>query len=220
MLWNADAFVDHDPQDLLSTHERAGAAMTLAVVRVDRGADLTLHGGRVLFVDRRHRPGVGGFLYIGVAVVSADAAESLNESSPRGLAEALLRPMAQRNEIALHVHDGYALDVGTPGRYVQANLDALYERGPAPPVPFPGALVQSDQARSYRGVGADVEAGSIRSAAVVMRRARVLSGARLDHAVVWPSEIVPAGVAVTNALWALGRPHMDDVDPTPATPGP
>lgn len=207
IVWNADALVDIDPRDLVETHRRGKAGLTLAVRPVDEEADLLAKRKAVEFVDRRRQQDLGGFQYVGVAVIAERSVRELGHAGPAGLAEALFRPLAERGDIGLHVHEGYALDVGTPARYLQANLDALYRHGPAPPIRFPGVVTGPPEARRYIGERAAAGGRGVGRGAVVMRGARVSPGARVQEAVVWPGEKVPSSANVTRSIWALGEAH-------------
>lgn len=128
---NADTLTDLRPEDLLATHRRIGAPATVAVVPVEVRADLEIDGERaVRFIDRRAEPGAPGFLFIGMAAFERDAlAPLLEPGKVAGLGEVVLRPLAERGELAVHVHDGYALDVGTHERLEDARR-LLGERTP------------------------------------------------------------------------------------------
>lgn len=203
VTFNADMLCDVDVAALLDAHERSGAAATLAVRRVTSGADLTIEGGSASsFVDRR-RADEPGARFLGIAAFERDALE-LPTHRPAGLAEVVLRPLVERGDTAVFEHDGYALDVGTPARFLRASLDVLDGRAPAAPDGPPGDVVPADGGRAYVGPGAAVERASLGAGAVVLAGAIVEPGARVHRAVVWPGERVAAGCTVTGAVAALG----------------
>ncbi len=115
---NADAITDLNVNDLLETHRRLKAPATVASRRVDEGADLQVGDERaVRFIDRRTEPNAAGHLYIGVAAFDRDrVAHLLEPGKVAGLGEAVLKPLAEQGELAVHEHAGSALDVGTPER--------------------------------------------------------------------------------------------------------
>jgi mannose-1-phosphate guanylyltransferase len=134
VTWNADVVTDLRPAALVRAHEAGGAPATVTVRPVDKGADLRIRGGRAIeFIDRRSSPGASGALFLGLAVFEREALELLPDRRPVGLAEGLLRPLAARDELAVHVHTGYWIDVGTPGRYLRAWLDCVTGRAPGAP---------------------------------------------------------------------------------------
>lgn len=125
---NADVLTDLRIEDLLETHELLGAPGTVAVVRAEQGADLEIErapgapdqsrGYVTRFVDRRAEPGAPGVRFIGAAVFERRAvAELLTLGMVAGLGEAILAPLVRRTRgrgLAYHLHEGRALDVGTP----------------------------------------------------------------------------------------------------------
>ena len=203
LVWNADALTDVDPASLLAAHRQGERPLTLAVTRVDVGADLVQDAGRLRFIDRRTRAGAAGYRYIGVAAIRHDALETLDDDEPPGLAEALFRPLADGRQITIHVHEGYALDVGTPARYLQANLDVLDGRAPAPGALIPGTIGETDAGRVYVGPGASAPADALGGGAVIMQGASVAEGAFVQNAVVWPGEAI-AGGTIVDGIYAGG----------------
>lgn len=202
VCWNADALVDLNPRELISAHASTGAEATIAIVPVQSGADVRVEGSRVVELWDGHGSAPGG-LYIGIAVFEQEALESIGETRPVGIFEALLRPLAERGKLAVVAHPGYALDVGTPSRFLQASLDVLEGGGPRPPGGrWPGEIVEVEGGRAYIGPGARV-GGVLEPGAVVLADAVVEPGARIHRAIVWPGERVGAGTEVANAIWPL-----------------
>ncbi len=205
VTYNADLLADVSVAALIAAHERAGALVTAAVGLVEAGADLALDDARVTsFVDRRKHADKAGARFLGTAVIERGALDLIPDRRPVDLAEGLLRPAAERGELAVFVHDSYARDVGTPRAYLQASIDLLAGEGPRPPAPLPGDIVEVDGGRAYVGPGARVPQDALGPEAVVLREASVGEGARLERALVWPHERVPVGKRVVEAIWALG----------------
>jgi mannose-1-phosphate guanylyltransferase len=136
---NADALTDLDLGALLAAHRRGGAPATLVGAPVARRADLLVAGLRAVeLLDRRaeDRPGAR---FLGIAAFEPAALELLRAGGPPGLTEALLRPLIDAGEAAVFVHHGYALDVGTPERYLQAARDVRGGRVSRPARRSPGS---------------------------------------------------------------------------------
>lgn len=205
LVANGDLLCDLDPLALLERHTAAGAEATLAVQMVSRGADLQTGGGYAVgFIDRRRTPGAGGARYLGMAAFEPAVLEALPERRPLGLGEAVLRPLAEAGQIAIHVHEGYGLDVGTIGRYLQANDDLL--NGRIQTIAPPGRIVEpAAGGRAYLGPGARAEPASLGSGAVILGGATVAPDAMVRDAVVWPGERVPPGARIESAVWFGGR---------------
>ncbi|MDQ4144445.1 MAG: NDP-sugar synthase [Actinomycetota bacterium] len=203
VTWNSDSLTDLDVEDLLFAHERNGALATIAVIESDAG-DFEHSAGRVTgLVDRRveSKPGPR---FIGVAVYERDALRLLSERRPLGATEGLLRPLLERGELVTYEHFGYWLDVGTPGRYLEANLDVVEGRAPPAPRDIPGEIVDVAGGRAYVGPGASADAGSVGPGAVILAGGVVEAGARVAGSVVWPGERVPSGMSLDRCVWFGG----------------
>jgi mannose-1-phosphate guanylyltransferase len=122
VVFNGDLLTDLRLGVLLATHRREAAPATVAVRSVPSGADLEVHDGRATrFIDRRVQGDEPGALYIGAAVIERDhVAPLLQPGKIAGLGEAVIKPLADRGELAVHEHSGYAIDVGTPAQLSRA----------------------------------------------------------------------------------------------------
>lgn len=133
VVMNGDTIADLDVDDLMASHRRFGSAATLAVEAVSRGADFCVDGERATrMVLRKRVPDVAGARYIGVGVFERAALVPLLRDArpPLGLAEAVFGPLTASGRLAVHRHDGLALDVGTPEALAEAR--SLAEAGALP----------------------------------------------------------------------------------------
>jgi NDP-sugar pyrophosphorylase family protein len=206
LVCNGDTLSDVSAARLLAQHRLTGAPATVAVRSVDRGADLLVEDGRAIgFIDRRSQPEAAGAKYLGIAAFESRALALLPDSRPAGLAESLLRPLAERGE--LHTYDsvGYTLDVGTVARYLEASLDLLEGRGPVSPRPPPGELVEVEGGRVYLGIDVAADEESIGPGAILLAGAALHEGSYVSNAIVWPDEEVPRDTRVTSGVWAHGE---------------
>ena len=122
-----------------------------------------------------------------MAAFDPAALDALPDRRPLGLAEAVFRPMIETGNVAVHVHGGYALDVGTIERYLQANDDVL--NGRVGTIVSPGEVLPlATGGRAYLGPDAHASPATLGSGAVVLRGASVPAGAMVRAAVVWPNE--------------------------------
>ncbi|MFN2389651.1 MAG: sugar phosphate nucleotidyltransferase [Actinomycetota bacterium] len=198
---NADLLSDCAVGDLLATHARLGAPATIAVVRVTEGADVWAEAGRATrLIDRRAAPGAPGLRFIGVGVFERAALAGITCERPVDLARALLAPLISARAVAIHEHDGYALDVGTVPRYLRASIDLL-DGALTPSVQPPGDVVKAGDGRAYVGPDARVAPGTLEAGAAVLAGAEVEAGARVARAIVWPGSIVPSGTEVRDRIW-------------------
>ena len=209
VIYNADLVSDLSARELLATHRASGAAATLAVRKVGTGADLLIEGNTVTgFVDRRKTSGASGALYLGVAALERTVIEAIPQRVPLGLGETVLPELAARGELAIALHDSYALDVGTPARYLEVTMDLLHGRGPNPPCPWPGDIVEVADGLAYVGEGAEVDVVSLYDGAVILRDAVIEPGARVAGSIVWAGERVPRDARLDGVIWFEGDPLM------------
>lgn len=202
VTWNADTVTDLAAQDLLDAHGASGAPATIAVLPVDRGADVSFEGAcATAYINRHDRADASGGRFIGVAVLERALLETLSGGTPLGLAEAVLEPLVRSGELAIYPHTGYAIDVGTFPRYLQASIDLLEGRGPKPPLAWPGDVVALGAEVAYVGPGVSASRDSLGAGAVLLGGSQVRDGAFVERAVVWPGAIVPAGTRVNNSVW-------------------
>ncbi|MDQ3985948.1 MAG: NDP-sugar synthase [Actinomycetota bacterium] len=205
LTWNSDMLTDLSPRRLLDEHVRIGAIATVAVAHDDTSPDFEFSGQRATrFMDRRASNGGKGVRFIGAGVFERAALDRLPRRRPSGLGEALLGPLADAGELAVVVHEGYALDVGTIERYLRASEDVLYGRGPGISPEPPGEIIEVKGGRAYVGPHANVDPESLGAGAIVLGGARVEAGARIADAIVWPKEIVPAGARISEGVWFRG----------------
>lgn len=206
VVHNADALSDLEVRSLLESHSASRAAGTIAVRLVDRGADFELDSsGAPRLVDRRRDGDARGAQYLGAAVFDRAVLELIPSERPVDLARCVLGPLAAEHRLGLYVHTGYWRDVGRLRDYLSASADLLEGRGPAPPRPWPGEIVETDGGWAYVGPGAAVTAGVLGAGAIVLGGASLGANASVRSSVVWPGERVPDGTSLAGALWALGR---------------
>lgn len=206
VTWNGDLVSDVQVADVLATHRESGCPITIAARRVSSDADFEEDGRRAgTMHDRRDRRGRSGIQFIGVAVFERETLSELPDAKPIGLGETLLRSFSERRLVAVHLHDGYAADVGTIGRFVDTSLDLLHERGIVLPTRSKGTVVEVPGGLAYLGPGAIVDRPSLGPGAVVLRDATVDAGSRIEDSIVWPGEHVPSRATIRRAVWAFGR---------------
>jgi mannose-1-phosphate guanylyltransferase len=206
LICNGDALTDVSAARLLAEHRRTGALATVAVRGVHSEGDLFVEDGRATgFIDRRSDPNAAGARYLGIAAFEARALTMLPDTRPAGLAESLLRPLAESGEVHVYESNGYALDVGTVARYLEGSLDLLGGRGPTSPRPPPGELVEVEGGRAYLGIDVSADEESVGPGAIVLAGAALHESSFVSNAIVWHDEEVPRGKRVTNGVWARGE---------------
>ena len=213
LVVNGDILTDIDLSALVSFHDGCGAEGTIALTKVGDpsqfGVVPTDEDGRVLaFVEKPPRDEAptdlvnAGFYVLEASVLGRiPAGRKVNierETFPAMVGAGTLRGWAD---------PAYWLDVGTPERLLQANLDVLDGRRPAVEVdPSDGDGV--DPAAAVTGsvvaTGATVAGGATVERAVLGRGAQVGAGAVVEEAVLMPGATVGEGALVRRSIIGPG----------------
>ncbi|SCG78688.1 sugar phosphate nucleotidyltransferase [Micromonospora humi] len=122
LVMNGDVLTDLDYADLLDTHVRAGAPLTVATyqrsVKIDFGV-LEAQGGKV--TSFTEKPVLHYRVSMGVYGVSARAVADYPVGQPFGFDELVLDLLRKGEPPASYDFDGYWLDIGRPEDYDEAN---------------------------------------------------------------------------------------------------
>lgn len=199
LVLNGDLLMDFDLERALETHRKAGAVATMVLREDPQAARYGIIGtdeaGRIVdFVGRARAPGevVRQGLFTGVHVFEPEVLE-LIPPEVCSINMTAWPALVQRGApTATCFQRGFWSDVGTPERYLEANL-AMLE----------GALPLLQPARDEALVAADVRRGAgVELASTVSVGAGVVlgAGARLSRCVVWPEAVVPEGAALDEAI--------------------
>lgn len=199
---NGDVLFDVDLGSALAAHAASGALATMALLPMPAGARYAAveldAAGRVRRIAGRFGPGGEGLTpwhFPGVHVVSRALLDEVAAAPfEQDVNRHVYPPLMARGLVRGLVTSGYWNDLGTPDRYLAANLDVAAGRVPlgrfglaAPPRLAPEAQVDP---------GAQV------GEAVVGAGCRVPAGARLERAVLWPGTALRPGEAVVDAIAA------------------
>jgi mannose-1-phosphate guanylyltransferase len=199
LVFNGDVLSGLDPAEVVRTHRRAGADVTLHLVRVPDprafGCVPITADGRVLgFLEKTEDPPTD-LINAGCYVFRREVIDSI----PPGRAVSVEREtfpglLAAGAHLHAHVDASYWLDLGTPAAFVQGSADLVRGLAPSPALPgpvgdslvLPGAAVHP---------GARVGGGSVVGAgAVVENGAQVLGSVLMDRAEVGPDAEVQRSV--------------------------
>lgn len=216
LIFNGDVLSGLDPAEVVRTHRKAGADVTLHLVRVADprafGCVPTTADGRVIgFLEKTDDPPTD-LVNAGCYVFRRDVIDTI----PAGRAVSVEREtfpglLAAGARLHAHVDASYWLDLGTPAAYVQGSADLVRGLVPSPALPgpvgdallLPGATVHPD-ARVGDGsvVGADavVRCGAQVLGSVLMDRAQVGPGAHVQSSVLGIGARVGAGAVLHDAV--------------------
>jgi mannose-1-phosphate guanylyltransferase len=228
---NGDVLFDLDLAAALAAHRASGALATMVLLPMPAGATYAAvevdAGGAVRRIAGAFGPGGDGLSpwhFSGVHVLSP----ALLDRIPAAPFEAdvnrhVYPPLMASGAIRAHVASGYWNDLGTPARYLAANLDVLSGAvplgrfrgadpfaGAAPCAPgviaAPGAVIRPGarlRGPVLLGAGAEIEAGAeVGPLVVVGAGARVLRGAHVARAAIWAGTRIAPGERVEDAVAA------------------
>ena len=213
LVVNGDVLTDIDLSALVAFHAASGAEGTIALTKVDDpsqfGVVPTDAEGRVIAFVEKPPPGEAptdlvnaGFYVLERSVLDRiPAGRRVNierETFPAMVASGTLRGLAD---------PAYWLDVGTPERLLQANLDIV--RGLRPTVEVDpsedgGVDRGADVAGSVVGVGAVVAGGATVTGSALGAGVQVGAGAVVEDAVLLPGATVGDGATVRRSLVGVG----------------
>lgn len=206
LVLNGDLLMDFELVQALEAHRKAGAAATM-VLREDAyaaqyGIIATDHAGRIVdFVGRAHAPGEvhRRGLFTGVHVFEPEVLDLIPEQ-PCSINMTAWPALIQRGwPTATCFQQGFWSDVGTPERYLEANL-AMLE----------GALPRLLPAAASARVASDArvaEGAALAANVTVGARASIGAGAKLSRCVVWPDAQVPEDFQLDGGIVWVREGH-------------
>lgn len=229
VLWNGDVAFDVDLEPILEAHRKSGALATMVLAPMPPGATYaSVDVDPTMAVRRIAGLGPGGdalvpLHFTGVHVLSPGLLDHV-PARPHAcdVNRRVHVPLLAAGHVRGVVATGYWNDLGTPDRYLAANLDAISGRfrpAGAGGNPFAGldrraegVWVARDAAVDPRarlegpvlvGPGSVVSAGAVLGPGVVLGAgSRVGERAALDHAVVWPGTAIEPGERLSLAVAA------------------
>ncbi len=197
LVVNCDAAIDVDVAALTAAHRAFGTDATLLVVEnrePERYTPLQAEGN---LVTRFGADGSEPLLYTGVAILSGRLLRRipLGETS---LVSHLWQPMLDRGErIGCLRHPGPFADLGRPGDFLRASLEALGRGGP-----FPPGSGTFDRPRRVLALS-DLAGHDVHHS--VVGRAGLRAGSRITRSAVWDGVEVGADASLDGCLAAAGR---------------
>ncbi len=212
---NGDVLTDLDLTALMRFHEERGARATLGLYPVEDssayGLVRTGGGGEVLEFTEKTGEEVPGEINAGMYVLERSVMDLIPPGENVSIERDVFPRLVGEGLFALRL-DGYWMDIGTPGRYLQASWDILegrVETGVAPTAPGmlvgTGAAIDSGATigpRAVVGRGCRVEAAEIRGS-VLLDGCMVGEGARVLDSILAPGVEVAPGASVEGAV--VGR---------------
>lgn len=203
MVFNGDVLGGTDLRQVLQTHEKNDADVTLHLVRVPDprafGCVMTDDHGRVeQFLEKTQDPPTDQ-INAGTYVFQREIIDEIPAGVPVSVErEVFPKLIAENKRVFAHVDSAYWRDMGTPEDFVRGSADLVRGIAPSPALPESKGeyLVQN---------GAGIGAGAVLiGGTVVGRGAEIGAGARLDGAVVFDGAKIEAGAVVERSIVGFG----------------
>ena len=204
VVCNGDVLTDLDLAEFVAFHEERGAEASISLTRVDDpsafGVVPTRSDGEVIaFVEKPPRDQAPtNWINAGTYVLEPSALAAipprLNVSIERETFPRMLERPGRLYAMQSHC---YWLDIGTPSKYMDAQLDVL--AGRVGPTPTPTAEERS--AGVWIEPGAEVDpAATLTAPVLVGADARVAADVRLNRTVVGADAVVGAGASLHDVV--------------------
>jgi mannose-1-phosphate guanylyltransferase len=222
LVLNGDVLTDLDVATLLEFHSKHEAEASIHLTAVDDpsafGVVPTDADGRVIRFVEKPPPGTAptNLINAGIYVLEASVLDLIPSGRSVSIERETFPVLATRGSLFAMASADYWLDTGTPGQYLQSQLDIL--RG----LRGPGDLPAADEVSTgvfvaaggtvagvlsgvgYVGPGALVAEGASATDSVLGAGASVLSGARVLRSALLPGAVVGEGCVVTDSIVGPG----------------
>jgi len=216
LVLNGDVFSDFNITAMIETHVKNKAVATLALIPVDDpsayGVVETRTDGRVLrFIEKPKREEApSNMINAGLYVLEPEVLDYIPPFARVMFENHVFPSLLNANRPVFGFqHAGYWIDIGTPQKYLQVNLDMAGKNGAAETCQTQtGAKAQVHQTARVSGpvvlsdscfVGPEVE---IEGPAVIGPSSRLEKGAHLSRSVVWGGTVLDEGCNVSNSVIA------------------
>lgn len=220
LVFNGDVLCDFDLKSLIDRHHARRAVATIALIPVDDPSAFGVvprdSDGRVLGFIEKPPPGEAptNDINAGIYVMEPEALERI-PAGKEWSAERSLFPdlVAEGNALFAQRMNGYWMDIGTPEKYLAANMDILARRFDAgAPIPRRGSLIAPDAIVSGEaklssvcvGAGALVGEGASIVRSVLLPGVVVGDGAQIDGSILGERAIVENGARATGVTLGDG----------------
>ena len=222
VVFNGDVLTQVDLSAVLRLHRERKAKATIVLTPVDNprayGLVETHPDGSVKrFLEKPAEDEITcNTINAGIYVLEPETFDRIPKDTAWSIERSYFPSLIERGEaFVAYVYDGYWIDIGTPGKYLQVHRDIMDGHYSAPPFAgTPHTAWVSPDARVEEGVelhgpcfvdeGAVIKAGTkVLPYSVLGRQTHVDEGATIDGAIVWPNGWIGREATVRGAI--LGR---------------
>jgi len=200
LAFNGDVLTDIDITSMVDWHREREAEATIVLTPVDDpsayGVVPTETDGRVLgFIEK---PPAGeaptNLINAGVYVCEPRLLDRIPAGRVSSAERELWPEVVQDGTLFARKTDAYWMDIGTPAKYLQANLDALAGKYVCSAIPHP------DEKMTLLGPGAEVHESAQVSSSCLGRGSRVDADAIVERAVLLAGATVGTGATIRDAV--------------------
>jgi mannose-1-phosphate guanylyltransferase len=200
LVLNGDVLTDIDLTATIAWHRARGAEATIVLTPVDDpsayGVVPTEPDGRVLGFIEKPPPGEAptNLVNAGVYVCEPALLDRIPEGRVVSAEHELFPAVVEDGALYARGTEAYWMDIGTPAKYLQANLDALAGRYVC------SAVAHPDEKMALLAPGAEFHESAQVSSSCLGSDARVDADAIVERAVLLAGASVGAGATVRDAV--------------------
>jgi len=222
VVFNGDVLTGVDLAAVLRLHRERKAKATIVLTPVENprayGLVETDRDGNVLrFLEKPGEDEITcNTINAGIYVLEPDTFDRIPKDTAWSIERSFFPSLIERHEtFVAYIYDGYWIDIGTPGKYLQVHRDIMDGRFSAPPFNgTPNKAWVSPAARVDAGVelhgpcfvdeGAVLKPGArVLPYSVIGRQTHVEDGAVIDGSIIWPNGWVGPEALLRGSI--LGR---------------
>ena len=222
VVFNGDVLTGVDLAAVLRLHRERKAKATIVLTPVENprayGLVETDRDGNVLrFLEKPGEDEITcNTINAGIYVLEPETFDRIPKDTAWSIERSFFPSLIERHEtFVAYIYDGYWIDIGTPGKYLQVHRDIMDGRFSAPPFNgTPNKAWVSPAARVDAGVelhgpcfvdeGAVLKPGArVLPYSVIGRQTHVEDGAVIDGSIIWPNGWVGPEALLRGSI--LGR---------------
>jgi mannose-1-phosphate guanylyltransferase len=230
LVVNGDILTDLDVTAMLAFHAERGAEATISLTEVPDPSAFGLvpidDRGRVIAFVEKPAPGTVGpsLINAGTYVLEPSVLDHIPAGQRVSIERQVFPLLAAAGTVYGFESSGYWTDTGSPGQYLQCQLDLV--SGARPGVPAPGAHPGPEgvwtidgtefgpgvRRPAFVGLGASIAPDATVVGSVVGARCRIDSGACVEGSVLLPDAVVGKGATVRGSVVGRGATVGEGAD--------
>jgi len=222
VVFNGDVLTNVDLRAVLALHRERKAKATIVLTPVENprayGLVETDDKGNVSrFLEKPGEDEITcNTINAGIYILEPDTFDRIPKDTAWSIERSFFPSLIERGEtFVAYVYDGYWIDIGTPGKYIQVHRDIMDGRYSAPPFDgaehrawvAPGARVEDGvevHGPCFIDDGVVIKAGSkVLPYSVIGRQTHIDEQSVIDGSIIWPNGWIGREATVRGAI--LGR---------------